>query len=150
MIKELKNNDNVNINVFGNNVSLRVFSTGDSRFDENGDYKKNDFELNEKELELLNWLMDNINIDDYKEKIIKYCNEEYSMWTDKKITVADILNEVKIKAIAINVTKNWQAKDGTVYPEISFYGDCQCDDHGICIAFRDKEYIGIGPQDWTL
>ena len=43
----------------------------------------------------------------------------------------------------------WQSKDGYVYPEISFYGDCKCDEeHGICIGFRDKKFLGINHQDW--
>ncbi len=30
-------------------------------------------------------------------------------------------------------------------------GDCECDpEHGICIGFRDKKFLGIDAQDWTL
>ena len=61
-----------------------------------------------------------------------------------------IANEINIKAIAINVTKNWKANNCFVYPEISFYGECKCDEEGIFIGFRDKKFLGVDTQDWTL
>lgn len=150
-INELKNNDYVQINLFNKVKRVVVFSTGDNKFDENGNYKTNNFSLNNKEIECLNWFINNVNIEDYKEEILKYCNNEYSMWSDMQITEQDIENEINIFAIAINITENWKANDGFVYPEISFYGDCKCDEeHGICIGFRDKKFLGIHPQHWTL
>lgn len=151
-IKELKNNDYVQINLFNKVKRVVVFSTGDNKFDENGNYKTNNFRLNNKEIECLNWFINNVNIEDYKEEILKYCNNEYSAWSDNiQITEQDIENEINIYAIAINITENWKSNDGFVYPEISFYGDCKCDEeHGICIGFRDKKFLGIHSQDWTL
>ena len=150
-INELKNNDYVQINLFNKVKRVVVFSTGDNKFDENGNYKTNNFSLNNKEIECLNWFINNVNIEDYKEEILKYCNNEYSAWSDIQINEQDIENEINIYAIAINVTDNWKANDGFVYPEISFYGDCKCDEeHGICIGFRDKKFLGIHPQHWTL
>ena len=62
-----------------------------------------------------------------------------------------IIIKNKFWTIVINVTKKWKAKDGTIYPEIAFLGDCKCDEeHGICIGFRDEKYIGIKSQDWIL
>ena len=53
--------------------------------------------------------------------------------------------------IAINISEITQSVYGDVYPEISFYGDCECDpEHGICIGFQDKKFLGIASQDWTL
>jgi len=73
------------------------------------------------------------------------------LWSDTKITEQDIENEININAIAINVTDTWKSKDGFAYPEISFYGDCKCNvEHGICIGFRNKQFLGINSQDWTL
>ena len=91
-----------------------------------------------------------MNIEDYKQEIADYCNEQYSMWSDNRITADDVENEVNIHSIAINVTETWKSKDGFVYPEISFYGDCQSDDRSICIGFRNKTFLGIDGQDWTL
>lgn len=150
-INELKNNDYVQINLFNKVKKVVVLSTGDNKFDENGNYKTNNFSLNNKEIECLNWFINNVNIEDYKEEILNYCNNEYSMWSDTQITEQDIENEINIFAIAINITENWKTNNGFVYPEISFYGDCKCDEeHGICIGFRDKKFLGIHSQDWTL
>ena len=92
-----------------------------------------------------------IDIADYKKEIVTYCNEQYDDIGDKQITEDDLENEVYISAIAINISKITQSIDGHLYPEISFFGDCECDpEHGICIGFRDKKFLGIEAQDWTL
>jgi len=147
----MNNNDIIKMNIFGKEKELKVISVGDNMYDENGNYKEDNFELNSEETNLLNWFINNINIEDYKNEILEYCNNEYSLWSDTKITEQDIENEININAIAINVTDTWKSKDGFAYPEISFYGDCKCNvEHGICIGFRNKQFLGINSQDWTL
>ncbi len=151
MINELKNKEQITIELFGKDTVVTVFSRGDNRKDENGKLKDYPFELSEKELEVLNWFVDEVKIEDYKQEIMDYCNNEYSMYSDERIGLDDVENEITITSIAINVKEKYTAYDGTVYPEISFYGECKCDEeHGICIAFRDKKFLGIGSQDWTL
>lgn len=151
LITNLNDSDEITINLFGKEESVMVFSTGDNRYDEDGDYKEDGFPLNNEELECLNWFIANIDICDYKKEITEYCNERYAMIGDKQITGADLENEISIYSIAINIGGVVQSYDGFVYPEISFYGDCECDpEHGICIGFRDKKYLGINSQDWTL
>ena len=151
LITSLNDNDEITINLFGKEESVMVFSTGDNRYDEDGDDKEDGFPLNNEELECLNWFIANIDICDYKKEITEYCNKRYAMIGDKQITEADLEDEVSIYAIAINIGGVVQSYDGFVYPEISFYGDCECDpEHGICIGFRDKKYLGIEHQDWTL
>lgn len=152
MIKKLKNEDIITINLFGKEEEVKVFSTGDNQFDEEGEYKPDGFDLSEEEIECLNWFIENVNINDYKKEIAKYCNELYEIIGGKKITEDNLEDEVSISAIAINISEDIQSDDETiVYPEIAFYGDCECDiEHGICIGFRDKKFIGIGPQDWVL
>lgn len=151
LITNLNDSDEITINLFGKEESVMVFSTGDNRYDEDGDYKEDGFPLNNEELECLNWFIANIDICDYKKEITEYCNERYAMIGDKQITEADLENEISIYSIAINIGGVVQSYDGFVYPEISFYGDCECDpEHGICIGFRDKKYLGINSQDWTL
>ena len=151
LITSLNDNDEITINLFGKEESVMVFSTGDNRYDEDGDDKEDGFPLNNEELECLNWFIANIDICDYKKEITEYCNKRYAMIGDKQITEADLEDEVSIYAIAINIGGVVQSYDGFVYPEISFYGDCECDpEHGICIGFKDKKYLGIESQDWTL
>ena len=151
LITSLMDNDEITINLFGKEESVLVFSTGDNRYDEEGDYKEDGFPLNNGELECLNWFIANIDICDYKKEITEYCNKRYAMIGDKQITEADLEDEISIYAIAINIGGVVQSYNGFVYPEISFYGDCECDpEHGICIGFRDKKYLGIHSQDWTL
>lgn len=151
LITSLMDNDEITINLFGKEERVLVFSTGDNRYDEDGDDKEDGFPLNNEELECLNWFIANIDICDYKKEITEYCNKRYAMIGDKQITEADLEDEVSIYAIAINIGGVVQSYDGFVYPEISFYGDCECDpEHGICIGFRDKKYLGIESQDWTL
>ncbi len=156
-IKKLNNGDKIQIKLFGKQKWVSVFSTGDNKFDEKGNYKDGNFELSQEELNVLNWFINNVKIEDYKKEIMDYCNEEYSSWQyedgtqEGPIGIDDVANEINITSIAINVTDIWKANDGFVYPEISFYGECNCDvEHGICIGFRDKKFIGINSQDWIL
>ncbi len=150
-ITKLNSGDYITIPLFCGEEEVEVFCTGDNQFDDEGDYKEDDFPLIQAELDCLNWFLENININDYKKEITAYCNERYEMCSDTEITEEDLPDEVSIVAIAINVTSLFQSNDGFVYPEISFYGDCECDpEHGICIGFRDKKFLGIYSQDWTL
>ncbi len=150
-ITKLNSGDYITIPLFCGEEEVEVFCTGDNQFDDEGDYKEDDFPLIQAELDCLNWFLENININDYKKEITAYCNERYEMCSDTEITEEDLPDEVSIFAIAINVTSLFQSNDGFVYPEISFYGDCECDpEHGICIGFRDKKFLGIYSQDWTL
>lgn len=114
-------------------------------------YKKEHFALSEEEIACLNWFIANVNIADYKKEITDYCNECYYMISDVTISEDELENKIDIYGIAINISTITQSKYGDVYPEISFYGDCNCDiEHGICIGFRDKKFLGVGSQDWTL
>ena len=111
-ITNLNNGDYIAINLFGKEKNVEVFSTGDNQYDENGDPKADGFALSEEEIDCLNWFIENVKIEDYREAITEYCNEVY---------------------------------------EIAFYGGCECDpEHGICIGFRDKKFLGIDAQDWIL
>ena len=150
-ITKLNSGDYITIPLFCGEEEVEVFCTGDNQFDDEGDYKEDGFPLIQAELDCLNWFLENININDYKKEITAYCNERYEMCSDTEITEEDLPDEVSIVAIAINVTSLFQSNDGFVYPEISFYGDCECDpEHGICIEFRDKKFLGIYSHDWTL
>lgn len=151
-IKELHSGDYITIDLFGKKQEVEVFSTGDNQFDENGEYKDDGFALSHEEIACLNWFIKNIKIDDYKQAITQYCNEQYANIGEKPIEEANIEDEIVIAAIAINISEITQSIDGEfVYPEISFCGECECDpEHGICIGFRNKKFLGIHSQDWTL
>ena len=151
MIEKLNSGDYIAINLFGQEKEVMVFCTGDNRYDENGDDKDDGFPLSEEEIACLNWLIQNIRIDDYRQAIAQYCNKLYAAAGEKPIEEADIENEIEIHSIAVNITGITQSGNGFVYPEISFLGECEGDpEHGICIGFRDKKFLGIHPQDWTL
>lgn len=143
MIENLKNGDFITIDLFGKEKKVEVFSCGDNRFDEAGNDKEDGFTLSDKEVECLNWFIANVNISDYKKEITAYCNEQYEIISDTQITEADLEKEIHIFAIAIRIGGISQSNNGFVYPEISFFGDCECDpEHGICIGFRDKQFLG--------
>ncbi len=151
MFDHLNSGDTIIITLFGKEEEVEVFSAGDNQYVEDGDFKEEGFALNEEEIACLNWFIENIKIDDYKKEITAYCNDCYQAIGDKQITEDDLEQEVGIFAIAINISEITQSIYGDVYPEISFYGDCECDpEHGICIGFRDKKFLGIESQDWTL
>lgn len=153
-INKLNNHDILRLNIFGKEKELEILCTGDSKYNESGYLKENDnFELSKEEIDMINWFINNVKIDDYKKEIVDYCNTEYNSWVysngthEGPIGIEDLEKEVNITAIAINITKNRYAN----IPEISFYGDCNCDEeHGICIGFRDKKFLGIASTDWTL
>ena len=150
-IKSLNDNDKIVVNIFGKEKNVKVKCVGDNKFDETGYCKPHGFALNEKELEALNWLLNNVDLNDYITRIVEYCNSVYEEWGGNSITKDDLENEVCINMIAVNISKITASKSGAIYPEISYCGECECDsDGGICIAFRDKEFIGIATQDWTL
>ena len=154
VINKLNNNDIIKIKMFGKEKEIKVFSTGDNKYDESGNLKTNEnFQLTNEEIDMLNWFINNVKIEDYKKEIVDYCNEEYSSWqysdgtTEGPIGINDVENEINIFAIAINIMKNGYED----IPEISFYGECNCDEeHGICIGFKNKKFLGINSQDWTL
>lgn len=147
----LNSSDTITVNIFGKERKIEVFSTGDNRFDEEGDYKEDGFALSEEEITCLNDFLENIDINDYRKEILEYCNEQYEGIGEALITDDDLENEVQIYQIAINICEITQANDGFVYPEISYCGECNCDpEHGICIGFRDNEFLGIESMDWTL
>jgi len=151
VIDKINSGDFITIKMFGKDTEVEVFSTGDNQFDENGNYKDEGFALNDEEIACLNWFINNIQIEDYKQEILQYCNEQYEAIGGNQVDENDLEDEIGIFAIAINISKITQSIDGFVYPEISFYGDCECDlEHGICIGFRDKKFLGIYAQDWTL
>ena len=150
-IEKLNSGDFVDVDLFGKEEKLEVFSAGDNQFDENGDYKADGFALDDEEITCLNWFIENVKIEDYRQEIMQYCNEQYDAIGSEQIAESDIENEISIFSIAVNISKITQSKDGFIYPEISFCGDCECDpEHGICIGFRDKKFLGIHAQDWTL
>lgn len=150
-VKELKDRDCITIDLFGKEKTVEVFCTGDNCYDENGKRKDDGFALSDEEIACLNWFIENVKIDDYKQAITQYCNEQYEIYSDKEINEDDLEDEIDIFAIAVNIGKITQSVDGFVYPEISFFGDCECDpEHGICIGFRDKKFLGVHEQDWTL
>lgn len=57
MIQALNSGDTITISLFGRDTEVRVFSTGENRFDENGNYKEDGFALSEKEIACLNWFV---------------------------------------------------------------------------------------------
>lgn len=150
-VENMNNNDTIEIIIFGKPKIVEVISTGDNQFDEDGNYKEDNFELSESEINCLNWFISNVRIDNYKNEILKYCNYQYRAIGEEQITIDDLEEKIDIHTIAINITETWKSKDGFVYPEISFLGECKCDpEHGICIGFRDGKFLGIESQDWTL
>mgnify|MGYP001041588762 CR=1 FL=1 len=150
-IGKLNSGDSIKIDLFGKEKTVEIFSTGDNRFDEKGHYKKNGFALTNEEIACLNWFVENVKIEDYRQAITHYCNEQYNEIGAEQIEESDLENKISIFAIAVNISKITQSKDGFLYPEISFLGDCECDpEHGVCIGFRDKKFLGIHAQDWTL
>ncbi len=147
-IKSLKNEDNVEVAVFGNKIKIPVVSIGDNSFDDKGNEKRS-FYFNAKELELLNWFLQNVKIEDYSSHILQYVNGIYFENDEKEISEKELNKEVEITAIAVNVLDD--VEDDACVPDISFIGECRCDeDGGICIGFRNKEFLGVDAQDWTL
>lgn len=146
MIKNLNNNDKITINLFGRQTPVTVFSVDLLYEDE-----EENGALSEEEINCLNRFIENININDYKEEILTWYNQENDKIGQKHITKNDLENDVDIFSIAISVTADAASSDGRMtYPEIAFYGWCDNIDKGICIGFRDGKFIGIGYQDWIL
>ena len=78
-IAKLNDEETIKVRIFSKEKELVVFSTGDNRDDANGEPKDSNFALSEKEIECLNWLINNVNLNDYKKEIAEYCNIEYEM-----------------------------------------------------------------------
>lgn len=140
MIGQMNNGDHIRIKLFGKEKDVEVFLC---------DYNRQAF--SQEETACLNWLIENADLTEYRTEIAAWCNEQYEICGETVLSEEDVEDEIDIFAIAINVTGIPRSKDGVAYPEISFFGDCKCDEeHGICIGFRDKKFLGIGFQDWTL
>lgn len=147
-IKSLENEDKVEVAVFGKTMKIPAVSVGDNSFDDNGNEKRS-FSFNAKELELLNWILQNVKLEDYSSQILQYVNGIYFENDEKEISEKDLKNEIEITAIVVNILDGLD--DDFCVPDVSFIGECRCDqDGGICIGFRNKEFLGIDAQDWTL
>lgn len=140
MVNNLNNNDNIPMNLFGRQTEVTVFSV-DLLYEE----ETENAALSEKETDCLNRFIKHININDYKDKILAWYNQENDKTGYPHISETDLENYVDIFSIAINVTD-----ERMTIPEIAFYGWCENIDKGICIGFRDEKFIGIGYQDWIL
>ena len=152
MVQSFCSGDFLTAEVFGKETKLQVFSIGENCFDENGDYKEDGFAFTQEEVDCLNWLLENVRVEDYREEITVYCNERYENIGGERITAEELEKEVEITTIIVKIGGITQSGDGScIYPEISFLGECGCDpEHGICIGFRDKKFLGIDVQGWTL
>lgn len=140
-IDRLNSGDHIRIKLFGKEKEVEVFLSSD--YDRKA--------LNDDEIACLNWLVENVDLSDYRKDITEWCNENYSTYCETVIGEDDLEDELDIFAIAVNVTGVPQSISGFVYPEISFYGGCKCEEeHGICIGFRDRKFLGVDFQDWTL
>lgn len=128
------------MNLFGRQTEVTVFSV-DLLYEE----ETENAALSEKETDCLNRFIKHININDYKDKILAWYNQENDKTGYPHISETDLENYVDIFSIAINVTD-----ERMTIPEIAFYGWCENIDKGICIGFRDEKFIGIGYQDWIL
>lgn len=114
-IEKLNSGDFIKIDLFGKEENVEVFSTGDNQFNENGDYKDDGFALTDEEITCLNWFIENVKIEDYREAITQYCNEQYDAIGGKQIAESDIENEITIFAVAINISEITQSNDGFIY-----------------------------------
>lgn len=145
-IERLCSEETILIETFGKLRKVDVVTCGDSRFDNNGNYEKDEINFNDKELKLLNWLLNNVSLEDYCKEIAEYINEKYEDIGGNLIKEEDVCKEIAIKAIIIKVTKEDRES-----PEIGFVGDCKCDDeHGICIGFKNGKFLGVSSEDWMI
>lgn len=139
-IEKLDSGEHIKVRLFGKEKEVEVFLT---------EYDRKS--LSDEEIACLNWLVENVDLSDYRKEITAWCNEQYNICCETVIREEDLESELDIFAIAVNVTGLPQSNSGFVYPEISFFGDCKCDEeHGICIGFRDRKFLGVDFQDWTL
>lgn len=149
-IENLNEYDKIQMELFGKQKWVSVFSTVESQYDEDGDYIYT--ELTEEELDLLNWFINNVKIEDYKREIMDYLNSlNHDDTQNRTITIEDVENEINITSIVIDIDDRQKSDGDALYPEISFFGECNRDiENGICIGFRDKKFIGVKGQDWIL
>ena len=127
------------LNIWGQLTAVSVERADDEEFE--------DDELSRKEVKLLLWLINELNMDDVCDEVLSYCNDSYGEYSDNKITKQDLLDELDLGTIYLNTQFSKKHKD---MPDISIAGECECDpDHGIAIGFRDMNFLGVGPEDYA-
>lgn len=138
-------------NIFGELKELKIVSIGDNSYDESGKSKVEGFELSKEETEVLKTFINTLNLDNLKDKIMNYCNLEYSTYSNNQIQLEDVSKEINIYSITISLIDNSKTNSKIEYPDISLLGECNCDpEHGICIGFKNNEFLDISSQDWIL
>lgn len=143
-VKSLNNEDKIIVDIFGEEREVEVICTGDNQFDENGQYKPDEFALSEKEIAVLNDFLKNVKIENFRSEITEYFNERYEEDGEECISEEMLPRLIRINTIAVNVC----ADDDDDYPEIAFMGACHCDrEGGICIGYRGGELVGIEQAD---
>lgn len=145
-VETLRSGDKIFVDIFGKVTKVEVISTGDNQFDEDGQHKPDGFALSEKETAVLNDFLKNVKLADFIDEITNYCNERYEENGEEPIQYYKTPLEIRINTVAVNVCED----NGEDDPEIALMGDCECDEGGICIGFRDGEFVGIEQQDWLL
>lgn len=151
----MRNNDIVEVKIFGKKTEVNILSVGENHFDKKGDYKEGNFELTEKEIELINWLREKDRCQEYAEEIAKHCTELYSDLMDepKKVSVKRLNKEITITNICINhhsKEENYSSNtEKNCYPDIAYCGESLCDEeNGISINFLKGKFIGC--QDYSF
>lgn len=151
MPQTLHDDDRITMTLLGRKTELTVLLTGESRFDEDGGDREGG-PLNEAETALVGWLTEEVDLSGLPSALTAYCNQLYQGTGRPQITEADLESEVSLTHIALNLGGVCQSLDGgLVYPDIALLGECACDpEHGLCAGFRDRNFLGIGLQDWIL
>lgn len=150
--------DSVYISLWGHLTSLSLFRADEDEFEDEEDEEIVDGKLTSEEVKLLTWLINKVNTMDIADDVVEYCNDSYdccyydsetgeTVDCDKKIARNELHDELDLTNIYLNSRFSQDYDD---MPDISITGECECDpDHGIAIGFKNKEFIGVGSEDFA-
>lgn len=151
----MKNNEIINFNFFDRTYEVKVVSLGENSLDENGN-KKEDFDLSEEEVELLNWLMNSESFEQYSDALAGYIDYLYEQnGVDRVVGINELFDEIKITEIVINYNKDktaYASKDERkYYPDVAVCGECVASkEAGFAMCFLLGRLLGISERNYAL
>jgi len=151
-VKIVKNHSKIDVEILGESCNLEVYSDSRTiRFNSEGQYRKDDevkdLDIPVAEVDALNALVASgvLNSDEFKQKIIDWCNQQRSYCGEDLLEEKDFWDDFQPKTLV--TTKRSSTQDiyyGKVIVALCGEVHISEPEHGISIEIFNNEVIGMG------
>lgn len=126
-------------------IGVNLSAGGDNAYDENGNFRT-DNKLSEEEKDLLNWVLENRNLDHIADELVEEANYRFNEWTEKDIEKIDLLEEMQLSTLRINIDE-----DGAPKYDVTISGNANWDGTaGVAITSSNRNFNGVTGESYVL